>query len=511
MDTEGVPAAPETHQADVLVYGTTPGGIAAAISVARRGKRVLLVGPKGHVGGMAASGLCTTDAVRRHLFGGLLIDFIGHVASYYRARSEKFPRDWELCREGWFYEPSVAEKMFRYMLEKEPHVTLRQRGQLIGVEKQGKNIVAADFELAHGATLRAQASRWIDCTYEGDLAAMAGARFRVGRESEVEFGESLAGLRYMDWKTGKEIKTPMSGQASLGIQAYCARSMFTNDPQHRVPVAKPESYDEHLPDLLPLLEDFKTGRVTHSSRVFPRREMPGKRFEANGNIEALTSFNCPGVNWEYPTAEPAYRTYLDNFHRDHAASLVWFLQNDPHIPHEIAAPMKPFGLHDEEFTDNQLWPWQIYVRQARRIEGLAVLTQHSFTVQPDTGKTPQVDDSIGLGEHSFDIHPCHDRRWARGHVMEGVLWYPKKAKGPAQPGQVPYGAILPKDVDNLFVPVALSATHVAFSVLRMEPAWMTIAEAAGIASVLSLDGHVGLKALDVKHLQAELKKAGVPH
>ena len=496
---------------DVVVYGTTPGGIAAAVSVARRGRKVLLVGPKGHVGGMAASGLCTTDAVRRHLFGGLMLEFVELVRAHYLARREACPRDWELCREGWFYEPSVAEAMFRRMVEEEPNVTLQLRGQLTGVEMAGKEIAAAVFALADGTTLRAKAALWVDATYEGDLAAMAGAGFRVGRESAAEFGEPLAGIRYMDWKTGREIETAMSGEASQAIQAYCARSIFTNDAKHRVPVEKPDSYERHLPDLLPLLDDFRTGRVKNVSQVFPRREMPGKRFEANGNIEGLTSFNCPGANWEYPTAGPGYRQYLDDFHREHAASLVWFLQNDPGVPEDFSGPTKGFGLHDEEFADTGFWPWQIYVRQGRRIEGLATLTQHSFTVQAATGRTPQVEDSIGLGEHSFDVHPCHDRRWAKGHVMEGVLWYPRKAEGPAQPGQVPYGAILPKEVDNLLAPVALSATHVAFSVMRMEPAWMTLGESTGIAAVMSLEDKAGLKALDVKRLQEKLREAGVPH
>jgi hypothetical protein len=156
------------------------------------------------------------------------------------------------------------------------------------------------------------------------------------------------------------------------------------------------------------------------------------------------------------------------------------------------------GLHRDEFADSGHWPWQIYVRQGRRIEGRARVTQHNFIVDPKTKRTPKVDDAIAIGEHSFDIHPCHDRRYAVNGFMEGVLWYPKKAFGPAQPGQISYGAMLPKTLDNLLVPVALSSTHIAMSVIRMEPVWMTTGQVAGLAAAVAKE-----RRLDVANVEAE--------
>jgi hypothetical protein len=349
----------------------------------------------------------------------------------------------------------------------------------------GSRIESVNLDDPEGRRLKVKARTFIDCTYEGDLADRAGVPSRVGREGKEEFGESKAGIHYMNWRTGEEIITPQSGEPSIGIQAFCARSIVTDDPDHRIPLEKPETYEQHLQDYLPLLEDFKTGRVTRVTQAFPLRKMPNARYEVNGSIEGCTSVNCPGVSWAYPTAARHMRQVLDKFHVDHAAGLLYFLQHDPHVPDEFRAKANHFGLHDGEFHDNGHWPWQIYVRQGRRIEGRSILTQNSFTPDPKTGKTPTVPDPIALGEHSFDVHPCHDRRWMVEGFMEGVLWYPKKAEGPAQPGQIPYGVMLPKKIDNLLVPVAMSCTHVAMSVLRMEPVWMTTGQVAGLAAALA--------------------------
>ena len=176
--------------------------------------------------------------------------------------------------------------------------------------------------------------------------------------------------------------------------------------------------------------------------------------------------------------------------------MMWFLQNDPRVPDGLRAQVKTWGLHAEEFTDNGHWPWQIYVRQGRRIEGRARVTQHNFTIDPKSGRTPKIAGAVAVGEHSFDVHPCHDRRYAVDGFLEGVLWYPKKDAGPAQPGQIPWGAMLPKSLDNLLVPVALSSTHVAMSVLRMEPVWMTTGQLAGLAAAVAKDQRVDAASLD---------------
>ena len=185
--------------------------------------------------------------------------------------------------------------------------------------------------------------------------------------------------------------------------------------------------------------------------------------------------------------------------------MFWFLQNDSRVPAHIREPVKMLGLDQREFPDSGHMPWQIYVRQGRRIEGRALVTQHNFTVDPKTGRTPGVKHAIAIGEHSFDVHPCHDRRFTVDGFMEGVLWYPKKAFGPAQPGQVAYGAMLPRKLNNLLVPVALSSTHIAMSVLRMEPLWMTTGQVAGLAAAVAKDQRTDVANLDPGPLPRMLK------
>ncbi len=473
-------AAP-AETSDVFVYGSTPGGISAALEAARRGCKVVLACPKVNPGGMTASGLCTTDAVRKELFGGLVGEFIGRVRAHYQRELGNNEAQYALTRDGWFYEPSVAEIVFDEMLgEQADRLTFLRGRHLAAVQTEAGRITGIMLDEPNNqGKRRVIAQTYIDGTYEGDLAAKAGVPYRVGREGREEYGESLAGIHYMDWKNAVQIQTPDTGEPSPAIQAYCARCIFTTDPEKRIPFEKPDTYEQHLPDMLPMIEEFASGRVKRRTLGTP---LPRRKFQLNGSIVQQTSLNCPGVSWAWPDAERHHRARLEQFHLDHAASYAWFLQNDPRVPDHVRALWKTAGLHRDEFPENGHWPWQIYVRQGRRIEGRAHMTQHSFIVDPKTGQTPRVEQAIALGEHSFDIHPCHDRRYAVGRWMEGVLWYPKKADGPAQPGQIPWGALLPRNLDNLIVPVAMSSTHIAMSVLRMEPVWMTTGQVAGLAA-----------------------------
>ncbi len=495
-------AAPAPRACDVFVYGSTPGGVTAAVEAARQGLRVILACPQMHLGGMAASGLSTTDAVRTELFGGQVAEFIGLVRAHYQRTLANDPTEYARTHDGWYYEPSVAEAAFDKMVRGEPLLTHLPGHHLVKATTANGRVTSAELDAPGGAKLTITAATFIDGTYEGDLAAAAGVPYRVGRESRAEHGEPFAGIHYMNWRTGRQILTPDTGEASPAIQAFCARCIFTDDPTIRVPIEKPATYDLHLPDYLPLLDDFASGRVT---RIGRGTQLPNRKFQMNGNIEAMTSANLPGASWTWPEAARHHRARLAQFHVDHVHGLVWFLKTDPRVPAAIRESWQPIGLPKTEFAGSNHWPWQIYVRQGRRIEGRALVTQHNFTVDPKTKRTPSVAHPIAIGEHSFDVHPCHDRRYAVDGYMEGVLWYPKKAFGPAQPGQVPYGAMLPKKIDNLLVPVALSCTHVAMSVLRMEPVWMTLGQIAGLAAATAKRQRVAVANIDPDPLPAKLK------
>ncbi|HWA96999.1 MAG TPA: FAD-dependent oxidoreductase [Pirellulales bacterium] len=494
-------AAPTT--CDVFVYGSTPGGAAAAIEAARHGCRVVLACPQKHPGGMAASGLSTTDAVRPELFGGLVAEFIAGVRDEYRRTLGEASPEWKLIKDGWFYEPSVAERVFQRLLdEQSERLTFLRAHHLVDAIVAGDRIRSATLDAPDGSRIVVAADTFVDGTYEGDLAAAANVPYRVGREGRDEFGESMAGIHYMNWRTGEQIITPDTGEPSPAIQAFCARSIFTDDEDKRVPIEKPATYEQHLSDYLPLLDDFASGRV---KSIGTGVLLPGRKHQLNGSIDRLTSINCPGVSWTWPEAQRHHRQRLAQFHIDHAAGFVWFLQHEPRVPEKIRERWKLIGLHRDEFPDNGHWPWQIYVRQGRRIEGRARVTQHNFMVDARLGRTPQVAHPIAIGEHSFDVHPCHDRRYAVDGFMEGVLWYPKKAFGPAQPGQIPYGAMLPKTLNNLLVPVAMSSTHLAMSVLRMEPVWMTTGQIAGLAAAVARDTSSDVATIDPDPLPRRLK------
>ncbi len=492
---------------DVCVYGSTPGGVASAVEAARRGAKVVLACPKSHPGGMAASGLATTDAIRPALFGGFVTEFIGKVrAEYVKLLGENNP-EFKLIRDGWFYEPSVAEQVFRRILEGEQdRLQWLPAHWLLGAVIKNRRVTEIELERKDGSRMVVSGRTFIDATYEGDLAAAAKVPYRVGREGRAEFGEPFAGIFYMNLHTLQQILTPDTGEPSIAIQAYCSRNIFTDDPDQRVPTEKPATYEQHLQDYLPILDDFATGRMKSWGWGTP---LPHRKYQLNGDIAAMTSVNCPGVSWAWPESERRYRERLEQFHTDHAAGLMYFLQNDTRVPDRIRDHVKPLGLHRLEFPDSGHWPWQIYVRQGRRIEGRDIVTQHNFTRDPKTGRSPRLSQPIAIGEYPFDVHPCQDRRFAVDGWMEGVISYHRRGVDalhtPAEPGQIPYGAILPKNVDNLLVPVAVSSTHIAMSVIRMEPVWMTLGQVAGAAAAVGIQQRLDVAHIDPVPLPGMLK------
>lgn len=501
LPAAGADRTTATRDCDVLVYGSTAGGVAAAIEAARRGCSVVLACPKTRPGGMPASGLSTTDVRQKELYGGFVTEFIRAVRDdYLQSLGESSP-DWPLVREGWFYEPRVAERVFERLLGAQPTLQYWRAHHLVAAEVAGGHVRAVEFDAGGDRRTRVTARTFIDCTYEGDLAAAAGVPYRVGREARAEHGESLAGIFYMDHKrTMEPLDVPGMGAASHAIQAYCARSIFTTDPEKLVRIEKPASYETHRPSLLPLIDDVEKGGLKLRTIGAP---LPGRKYQMNGQISLGTSINCPGVSWGWPEADRAHRAVLERYHVEHAASYLWFLQHEPRLPAALRDFWRTVGLHRDEFADSGHWPWQIYVRQARRIEGRALVTQHNFIFDPQQGRTPRIPQAIAVADYMFDVHPCQDRRSAVNGILEGVIWYPNR-KGLARAGQVPFGAMVPKRLDNLLVPVALSSTHVGMSVLRMEPVWMTTGQVAGLAAAEAKAGGFAVASIDPMPLPGKL-------
>jgi hypothetical protein len=500
-------AASDRLNCDVFVYGSTPGGVASAVQAARRGAQVVLACPKSHPGGMAASGLCTTDAIREKLFGGIVTEFVSKVRQEYVKLLDGDTAQFKLIRDGWFYEPSVAEQVFLRLLEdEEKRLRWLPAHWLDGATVKDRRVTEVELEGKNGSRVVVSSRIFIDATYEGDLAAAAKVPYRVSREGRDEYGESFAGIFYMNMHTLRQVLTADTGEPSIAIQAFCERNVFTDDPEQRVPIEKPATYEQHLQDYLPLVDDFATGRMKSWDWGTP---LPRRKYQMNGDIAALTSVNCPGVSWAWPEAERRYRERIEQFHVDHAAGLIYFLQNDSRVPDAVRNHMKPLGLHRQEFQDSGHWPWQLYVRQGRRIEGRDIVTQRNFTFDPKIGRTPRVAQPIAIGEYPFDVHPCQDRRFAVDGCMEGVISYHRRGvdvlNTPAKPGQIPYGAMLPKNLDNLLVPVALSSTHVAMSVIRMEPVWMTTGQVAGLAAAVALEQRLDVAHIDPVPLPGMLK------
>jgi hypothetical protein len=500
-----------TH--DVLVLGATPAGIAAAVAATRMGARVALVEAQGHVGGMAASGLSKSDVENRPCIGGIFLEFVAGVRAHYHARGGP---DVQACKDGYYYEPGVAEGVFRNLIVGAPDITLYLRHALTAVETQSGRIASTRFlDTESGAARDLCAAVYIDATYEGDLYAAAGAPFRLGREGRDAFGESLAGHIYYDYENGR-ILEGSTGAGDDGLPAYTYRLTLTTDPDNAVPLTEPPSgYDRSV--YTPYFEDLEAGRLSAPKHLAPGRgyypehfdtlvralsvtEIPNGKVDVNINPRPL-AFPFPEENAGYVAGDRATRNRIAQRHRDLCLGLLWFLQHDAEVPEAHRVRARRYHLPRDEYGDSGHFPWQLYVREARRLRGLYTITQHDVTGQgPSTHA-----DTIAMGEFPIDSFPVHKKRPGDTVVLEGYLGMLDHL---TRPYPVPYRALLSEAVENLIVPGALSATHVAYSTLRMEPTWMALGHAAGAAAQLAVRGARPTAAIDVAELQAILKQQG---
>jgi hypothetical protein len=499
----------------VITYGGTPAGIAASIHAARDGARTLLIEPTKHVGGLSTSGINTAES--EHMLawtiGGFADEFYRRMGRYYEQNKERltYPHKDKRLDTLYFFESSVAEKTYLEML-KEAGVEVRYGASVDTVRKDGLKIVA--ITLTDGTELSAKA--FVDASYEGDLMARAGVRYAVGREAGAEFGEEAAGIRFD--KTPRKART-VDAQGNLlpGISAwakdlkegeahrapmnYNFRLTVAKDPQLQVPIPSPKNYDASRYALLAgwLRDQAAQKKPVKLADLIDLYERRNGKFELNNKQSAIISLGHFGGQFDWPDAGYAQRAQIYEDHLNYTLGLLHFLANDPAVPANVRSEMKSLGLHKDEFTDNGHLPYQLYVREARRMRGAYVMRQQD--VQTERRKP----DSIGMSSHFIDCH--HVQRVAvspDAFVNEGRIWRMGYAN------QIPYRAITPKaeECANLLVPGAASYTHVAFCTLRLESTWMIVGHAAGLAAAEIARKGIPAQSVDVPALQKKLQAQG---
>lgn len=503
---------------DIVIYGGTPGGIAAAVSAARMGREVTLVESNDHIGGMTTSGLGKSDIENRAMIGGIFKEFVSGVHEHYIAKYGPEHENTKLCQDGYYAEPHVAEQVFETMLAKESNITVLKGWRIASTAVLNRKLRSIGIiHRKSGEEKRLDAKVFLDATYEGDLFAAAGAKYRLGRESREEFGEPHAGVVYFDYQT-HEFLPGTTGKGDDALPAYTYRLCLTKDPQNSARMTEPPpGYDRN--DYLGYFDDLKAGRLAGPKTFKPGRgynpkhfdtlvralsvaDIPNNKCDVNINPRPL-GFPFPEENRGYIEGDEATRERIRQRHRSLVLGLLWFLQNDPEVPEAHRALANEMHLPKDEFTDNGNFPWQLYVREGRRLVGEYTLTQHDITGK---GQEPKHhDDSIAVGEFPIDSFPVRKRQPADTLVLEGYLGMLDFI---TRPYEIPYRIMIPEKIDGLIVPVAASTTHVAFSSIRMEPTWMALGQAAGVAAHLAIQNKVEPRQVPYAALQALLLKQG---
>jgi hypothetical protein len=514
-------------RAQVVVLGATPAGLAAAMAAGDAGRRVLVLERGAHLGGLPANGLGITDIATRGSVGGLFAQFIALVREHYVQRYGPDSPQVRDCSDGYHFEPHVAEMILRRMLALRPSVQVLLHRQFDADDRnvriQGQRLVALRvLDRRDGSTQWIEGDCFIDAGYEGDLAAAAGVPFRVGRESTLDTGEPFAGRVYWSWST-RRVLEGSSGAGDDAVQAFNFRLCMTNDPARRVPITRPTDYRRE--DYLRVIDDVAGGRLRHAVYRYPRAAVakpvpiPNGKFDVNDHPKSLISTDLPEENWAYPTADWAWRDRFEQRLRDYELGLLWFCQHDEALPEAFRLDAQQWGLACDEFVDHDCFPRQMYVREARRIEGVytfsaldciaaadvplaAAIVAGEAAPAPDQ-RPPVHRDSVTAAHYPIDSHAC--RKAQPGHdALDGYFALNEITR----PYTVPYRVMLPREVDGLLVPVACSATHLGFGTLRMEPCWMALGEAAGVAADLALRLNMPLREAPIAALQRGLLARG---
>lgn len=519
--------AAETRRADIIVYGATSAGVVAAMQSARMGKTVLLLNPGTHVGGLTTGGLGWTDIGNKHVIGGIAREFYRRIKVKYEdpkawvweTREHYFNnrRTANVAGEDamWTFEPKVAAQVFREMLaEHKIKVIPKTRLDLRpgrGVLMQNGRIQAIVMENGD----RYEGKMFIDATYEGDLMAKAGVSYTTGREANSVYGETYNGVqveqaRYHQFPDGLHISpylkpgAPKSGllpfidptgpgkpgEGDKRIQAYCFRLCMTNAPGNRLPVTKPEGYDERDHELL--LRYAESGRYHNP----PSKWDPIPNSKTDTNNYGAVSTDYIGANYDYPEGDYAVRERIIQRHRIYTQGYLWTLQNHPRVPEKIREWYRQWGLPKDEYAEHGNWSPQLYIREARRMIAGVVMNENHVV-----GRVT-AEDSAGMGAYGMDSHHVQRYITPGGYVRnEGDV-----EVGGFPPYPISYRAIVPKrgQAENLFVPICLSASHIGYGSIRMEPVFMIMGQSSATAAALAIDAGVAVQDVDYSRLRARL-------
>jgi len=521
------PKAKIGEEADIIVYGGTAAAITAAVQAKKSGKSVIVVSPDKHLGGLSSGGLGFTDTGNKGVIGGLARDFYHRVYMKYQdSTAWRWQKHTEYGNKGqgtpaidggartmWIFEPHVAEEVFEDYV-KAFDLDVRRDAWLDreqGVEMEDGRIVS--IKTLDGQVFRGK--MFIDATYEGDLMAAAGVSYIVGREANSQYGEKWNGVQTGVLHHGHYFKSDISpykipgdstsgllygvsaedpgeyGEADKRVQAYCFRMCLSNHPDNRVPFVKPANYNPDNYELLARV--FASGWRETFHKFDP---IPNRKTDTNNHGPFSTDFI--GMNYAYPDASYEKRRAIIKAHEDYQKGLMYFLTNDARVPEEVRKEMAQWGLAKDEFTDNGYWPHQIYVREARRMIGDYVMTEH------DVFGEREINNPVGMGSYALDSHNVQRYIKPDGFVQnEGDIGVSPK-KGPYQ---IAYGALVPKkeECTNLLVPVCMSSSHTAFGSIRMEPVFMILGQSAALAATLAIDQDVRVQDVPYADLEKDLR------
>lgn len=527
-----VSASAKTVKADIIVYGGTSAGVVAAVQAAREGKMVVLVAPENHLGAMSSAGLGFTDSGKTATIGGASKEFYHRIwLEYKKPESWKFGKKRENFRAAgqgtksmddekeltWIFEPSVAERVFENWLAeykipvfKNTYLDRSQKG--VRKDKSGKIL---SFKSLKGDVFAGKV--FIDATFEGDLMAAAGCSYTVGREPNSQYKETCNGSRlgkfsghrhhfqkpvdpYVikgDPKSGllkHVVSEPIApaGEGDKRVQAYCFRMCLTDIPENRVPFPKPANYNAD--DFLIALRYYEAeGRKDFLKND---RLMNGK---TDTNNQGAVSTDFLGGNYDYPEADYKTREKIVQAHKDYQLGLLYFLSTDPRVPEPLRREISRWGLAKDEFTDTENWPFYLYIREARRLIGEYVMTEHDCKGSVQTPK------SIGMGSYTLDSHNT-----IRYITPEGFAQNEGDVGAGCKPYKISYGSIVPKkqECPNLLVTNACSASHIAYGSIRMEPVFMILGHSAATAAAMAIDKKTAVQDVDYDDLSEKLKKDG---